>query len=217
MRGPVHSAGLSRRESLTIAHDNQNEPITELLVKWRTGDAKALDQLVPLVYAELRRVARLHLYRERPGHTLQSGALVNEAYLRMLGGRPMEVENRREFMAIASRLMRQVLVDHARTHGAAKRGADVTVHVDATMVMAGERPIDVVAVDDALSDLSRMDAQQGRIVEMRFFGGLVNEEIADVLGISMSTVKRDWNVAKAWLARQIRKGDSGDTGAVDAS
>jgi len=182
--------------------------VTELLVRWRGGDAQALDQLLPLVYLELRKVARYHMFRERAGHTLQSAALVNEVYLRMADQQPIGGENRTHFLAVASRLMRQILVDHARSHGAAKRGADQTVYLDATMVLPMERNLDVVAVDDALKDLSRLDEQQGRIVELRFFGGLGNEEIAEFLGISVSTVKRDWNVAKAWLARQIRKTES---------
>ncbi len=183
------------------------QPVTELLVRWRAGDAVALDELVPLVYAELRQSARRQLYRERPGHTLQSGALVNEAYLRMVGQRPVAAENRTHFLAVASRLMRQVLVDHARSHAAAKRGSDKVVQLDASMLSPKQPSLDLVALDDVLKDLARLDGQQGKIVEMRFFGGLSNEEIAEVLGISVSTVKRDWNVAKAWMARQMKRGD----------
>jgi len=185
--------------------------VTELLVRWKAGDREAFEALVPLVYKELRDIARYHLQRERPGHTLQSAALVHEAYMRLLDQRPFATENRAHFLAVASRLMRQILVDYARSHGAAKRGADRRVELDATLILPQEKSTDLVALDDALNDLASLDEQQGRIVEMRFFGGLATEEIADVLGISESTVKRDWNVAKAWLIRQMRKDERGDT------
>lgn len=183
-------------------------------MRWKAGDQGALEQLVPLVYQELREIARYHLLRERPDHTLQSAALVHEAYLRLLDQRPFETENRAHFLAVASRLMRQILVDYARSHGAAKRGADRRVELDASLVLPQVRATDVIALDDALSDLARLDEQQSRIVELRFFGGLAVEDIAKVLGISASTVKRDWNVAKAWLTRQMKKGSRGNPGAV---
>ena len=183
-------------------------------MRWRAGDQDALEALVPLVYKELRDIARHHLRRERPGHTLQSAALVNEAYLRLLDQRPFDTENRAHFLAVASRLMRQILVDYARSHGAAKRGSDRTVHLDASLVLPQVRTTDVVALDDALNALSQLDEQQGRVVELRFFGGLATEEIAQVLGVSPSTVKRDWSVAKAWLTREMKKGSRDDTGAV---
>jgi RNA polymerase sigma factor (TIGR02999 family) len=188
--------------------------VSELLVRWKAGDQDALEALLPLVYKELRDIARYHLQRERPGHTLQSAALVHEVYLRLLDQRPFDTDNRAHFLAVASRLMRQILVDHARSHGAAKRGADRRVELDASLVLPQARSTDVVALDDALTDLARLDEQQSRIVELRFFGGLSNEEIAEVLGISVSTVKRDWNVAKAWLTREMKKGNRGDTRAV---
>jgi RNA polymerase sigma factor (TIGR02999 family) len=195
-------------------NQQHSQPVSELLVRWKAGDQEALEALVPLVYQELRDIARRHLQRERPGHTLQSAALVNEAYLRLLDQRPFDTENRAHFLAVASRLMRQILVDHARTHGAAKRGADRRVELDTSVILPQVRSTDVVALDDALKDLSKLDEQQGRIVELRFFGGLSTEEIAEVLGISPSTVKRDWNVAKAWLTRQMKKGRRDDTGTV---
>jgi len=185
--------------------------VTELLVRWKAGDQEALEALVPLVYEDLRDIARYHLQRERPGHTLQSAALVHEAYMRLLDQRPFATENRAHFLAVASRLMRQILVDYARSHRAAKRGADRRVELDASLILPQEKSTDLVALDDALNDLATLDEQQGRIVEMRFFGGLATEEIADVLGISESTVKRDWNVAKAWLIRQMRKDARGET------
>jgi RNA polymerase sigma factor (TIGR02999 family) len=145
---------------------------------------------------------------------LQSAALVHEAYLRLIDQRPFDTENRAHFLAVASRLMRQILVDYARSHGAAKRGADRIVELDASLILPQVRSTDVVALDDALSGLSKLDEQQGRIVELRFFGGLATGEIAQVLGISPSTVKRDWNVAKAWLTRQMKRETRGNTGAV---
>jgi len=190
-------------------NQEHSHPVTELLARWKAGDKEALEALVPLVYKELRDIARYHLQRERPGHTLQSAALVHEAYMRLLDQRPFATENRAHFLAVASRLMRQILVDYARSHGAAKRGADRTVDLDATLILPEEKRTDLVALDDALNDLATLDEQQGRIVEMRFFGGLATEEIAEVLGISESTVKRDWNVAKAWLIRQMRKDERG--------
>ena len=189
-------------------------PVTELLVRWRAGDKEALEALVPLVYKELREIARHHLRQERPGHTLQSAALVHEAYLRLLDQHPFDSENRAHFLAVASRLMRQILVDYARSHGAAKRGADRRVEFDASLVLPQVRSTDVVALDDALNGLAKLDEQQSRIVELRFFGGLSTEEIAEALDISPSTVKRDWNVAKAWLTREMKKGTRGNAGAV---
>jgi len=170
--------------------------------------------LVPLVYKELRDIARYHLQRERPGHTLQSAALVHEAYLRLLDQKPFEAENRAHFLAVASRLMRQILVDYARARAAAKRGADLRVDLTAALVASQERSADLIALDDALSQLSHIDERQGRIVEMRFFGGLSIEEIGEVLGVSRATVKREWNVAKAWLSRQMKRGSHGETPAM---
>jgi RNA polymerase sigma factor (TIGR02999 family) len=190
----------------------QPSRVTELLGRWKSGDLNALEQLVPVVYKELRDIARHHLRRERPDHTLQSAALVHEAYLRLVDQRPFDTENRAHFLAVASRLMRQILVDYARSHGAAKRGADRRVELDVSLVVAQPPTTDVVALDDALTGLSQLDEQQGRIVELRFFGGLATEDIAEVLGISASTVKRDWNVAKAWLAREMKRSQSGGSG-----
>jgi RNA polymerase sigma factor (TIGR02999 family) len=189
-------------------------PVSELLVRWKAGDREALEALVPLVYKELRDIARHHLQRERPGHTLQSAALVHEVYIRLLDQRPFNTDNRAHFLAVASRLMRQILVDHARAHGAAKRGADLRVELDASLLLPQVRHADVVALDDALTGLAKLDEQQARIVELRFFGGLTTEEAAEVLGISASTIKRDWNVAKAWLTREMKKGNRGETRAV---
>lgn len=194
-----------------------SQHVAKLLTRWKAGDRAALGELVPLVYKELRDIARRHMQRERPGHTLQSAALVHEAYLRLVDQRPLDTENRAHFLAVASRLMRQILVDHARSHGAAKRGADRRVELDASLVLPQLRSADVVALDDALNGLTTLDEQQGRIVELRFFGGLATEEIADVLGISPSTVKRDWNVAKAWLTREMKRGRGGEAGELAKS
>jgi RNA polymerase sigma factor (TIGR02999 family) len=185
-----------------------SQTVSELLLKWRAGDENALQSLIPLVYKELRALAHTYLRSERPAHTLQTTALVHEAYLR-LAGRPLDVEDRAHFIGITARLMRQILVDYARRHGAAKRGANQRVELETVAVMAEMPRTDVVALDEALQELAKIDEQQSRVVEMRFFGGLTTEEAADVLGISRSTAKRDWIVARAWLARQMKRGARG--------
>ena len=152
--------------------DVLSQPASELLVRWRAGDIEALESLVPLLYKELREIAHYHLQRERPGHTLQSADLVHEAYLRLVDQKPFEAENRAHFLAVASRLMRQILVDYARTHAAAKRGADLTVELDDALVVAQEQNDGVIALDEALKTLTQINERQGQIVEMRFFGGL---------------------------------------------
>jgi RNA polymerase sigma factor (TIGR02999 family) len=192
-----------------------SQPVTELLVKWREGDPKALEALVPLVYKELRVIARRCLQRERSGHTLQSTALVHEAYLRLVDRAPLDAQNRAHFAAVAARLMREILVDYARARRAVKRGADCRVELDEALAIPKKQGTDVLALDDALTDLAVMDEQQSRIVELRFFGGLTIEETACVLGISPATVKRDWNVAKAWLSRAMRRGRGGKIGAME--
>jgi RNA polymerase sigma factor (TIGR02999 family) len=189
-----------------------SHPVTELLGRWKGGDQEALERLIPLVYKELREIARYHLRRERPGHTLQSGALVNEAYLRLLGQHP-DTQDRAHFLAVSSRLMRQILVDYSRRYGAAKRGSDRKVELDASAILPQALdPIDMIVLNDALSALGHLDQQQERIVELRFFGGLSTDEIGEVLGISPSTVKRDWSVAKAWLSRRMKRETRGNSG-----
>jgi RNA polymerase sigma factor (TIGR02999 family) len=209
--------GHSPRCAVVKTSQPSSKPVTELLVRWRAGDQQALETLVPLVYKELRNIARYHLQHERPGHTLQSAALVNETYLRLVGQKPFEVEGRVHFLAVASRLMRQILVDYARSHTAAKRGPEVKVDFDAALVICQERSAELVALDEALEQLSHIDEQQGRIVELRFFGGLSIQEIGDVLGISRSTVKREWNIAKAWLSRRVNRGSHGKPSAMAKS
>jgi RNA polymerase sigma factor (TIGR02999 family) len=186
---------------------SHSEPVSELLAKWRAGNEEALHALMPLVYNELHAVAHRYLRRERPGHTLQTTALVHEAYLRLTDQRPLDTENRAHFVAIAARLMRQILVDYARSHAAAKRGADRKVEFDDGLFLPDQPEANLVALDNALNELATVDEQQSRIVELKYFGGLTNEEIAAFLGISVSTVKREWNVAKAWLSRQIKRGN----------
>jgi len=193
---------------------SSSQPVSELLLRWRAGDQQALDRLIPILYKELRDIAHYHLRQERPGHTLQSAALVHEAYLKLLGQKAFGAENRAHFLAVASRQMRQILVDYARSRAAAKRGAELKVEFTAALALPRERSADLAALDDALNQLSQFDEQQGRIVEMRYFGGLSIEEIGEVLGISRSTVKREWNVAKAWLTRQMKRGDHGKAPAM---
>jgi RNA polymerase sigma factor (TIGR02999 family) len=190
---------------------DESHPVSELLLKWREGDAEALQALIPLVYADLQAVAHRYLQRERDDHTLQTSALVHEAYLRLCGQKPLPAENRSHFVGIAARIMRQILVDYSRTYRAAKRGNDCTIELEAAALIPQLKPAAIVALDDALRDLERIDDQQSRLVELRFFGGLTTEEAADVLGISRSTAKRDWNVAKAWLARQMKRERHGDS------
>jgi len=178
--------------------------VTGLLLSWRQGDAAALDRLVPLVYDELRRVARRHLQRESPGHALQATALVHEAYLRLVDVDRLTLQNRTHFFAVAGRLMRQILVDHARRQHADKRGGGATMlSLDDVSPAAQPASLDVLAVDQALEALNALDAQQCRVVELRFFAGLNIDETAEALGISTATVERDWAMAKAWLYRRL--------------
>ena len=180
--------------------------VTELLVRWRGGDKAALDSLIPLVYTELRRIANHYLQGERTDHTLQSTALVHEAYVRMMQQVLPQWQNRAHFFAVAAQLMRQILVDHARSHRASKRGGNV---YKLALEDAEEQPevldVDIVALDEALKSLATLDAQQSRVVELKFFGGLSVEDTAEVMGVSASTVKRDWTTARAWLFRELNR------------
>jgi RNA polymerase sigma-70 factor, ECF subfamily len=181
--------------------------LTQLLRAWSEGDQSALDQLVPLVHAELHRLARRYMAEERPGHTLQATALVNEAYLRLARGRPIGFEDRAHFFAVSARVMRRILVDWARSRKAQKRSSDVPLielHEDLA-VAAGGAGSDMVALDDALKTLATFDSRKSEVVELRFFGGLSVQETAQVLKISEETVRRDWNVAKSWLRRELRR------------
>ena len=181
--------------------------ITQLLHNWRDGDGKALDILLPRVYKELRRLASRQLRNERADHTLQSAALVHEAYLRLVGVSPPRWESRTHFFAIAAQLMRQILVDYARRHGAAKRGGSVCkLSLEDAMATPRRARVDIVALDDALQALARIDERQSRVVELRFFAGLSLNEISKVLEIAPATVQRDWIAARAWLHREISRG-----------
>lgn len=178
--------------------------ITQLLQDWQGGDRGALDALLPRIYKELRRLAHFQLRNERPDHTLQSAALVHEAYLRLAGVKSPEWEGRTHFFAVAAQLMRQILVDYARRHGAAKRGGSVCkLSLQDAMETPRKAEVDIVALDDALQQLAKIDARQSRVVELRFFGGLSLNEISEALGIAPATVQRDWTAARAWLHREI--------------
>ena len=178
--------------------------VTDLLVRWQGGDAAALERLIPLVYRELRQLAHNYLRHERGNHTLQSTALVHEAYLRLAAQHLPEIQSRSHFLAVAARVMRHILVDYARSRDTGKRGSNV---LKVTLGAAEQTPanvdVDVVALDDALEALAAIDCQQGQVVELRFFGGLSIEETADTLGISPATVKRDWSTARVWLYREL--------------
>ncbi|MGO8974269.1 MAG: ECF-type sigma factor [Steroidobacteraceae bacterium] len=183
--------------------DEPSGQVTELLQRWVKGDDAALGALAPLVFQELRRLAHFHMQSERAGHTLQSTALVNEAFLRLIGGRPVDVQNRNHFVAVASRLMRQVLVDYARSRRANKRDGGCRIDIEALAELPVQDDAELLALDDALQSLGQLDERQARIVEMKFFGGLSAPAIADVMGLSLATVDRDWAIARLWLRRQM--------------
>ena len=183
------------------------EEITQLLITWSKGDKTALDQLVPLVYPELRRLARIHMRRENPGHTLQTSALINEAYLRLADQQGVNWEDRAHFFAVAARVMRHILVDHARTRNYAKRGGGAPrLPLDEAKALTEQKAAQLVALDDALNDLAALDPRRGQIIELRFFGGLSLDETAEVMKVSPSTVQREWRAAKAWLRRSMSTG-----------
>ena len=179
----------------------------ELIAKWRAGDADALQALLPLIYEELRRIASKHLRAERTNHTLQTTALIHEAYLRLVGGEGAEINDHCHFVALASRLMRQVLVDHARGRLAAKRQGGIKVTMSEALQLTTRSEVDLLAVDEALSRLAHLDSQQARVVELRFFGGLSIVETSEVLRVSTATVKRDWTTARAWLRRELQRAE----------
>ena len=177
-----------------------------MLREWSDGNAEALNNLLPLVYDELHRQAARYLRKERPGHTLQTTALVNEAYLKLIDRRDVSWENRTHFFAVAAQAMRRILVDHARTKHRLKRGGDnvkISLEKAATLGTPEEKGVDLIALDEALSRLAKRDKQQARIVELKFFGDLTIAETAEALGVSTATVKRDWNAARAWLQREL--------------
>jgi RNA polymerase sigma factor (TIGR02999 family) len=181
--------------------------VTRLLVEWQNGDQKALDSLIPLVYQELRSIAGRYLSRESPSHTLQSTALVHEAYFKLIGQRRVRWQNRAHFFGIAAQMMRRILIDHARHQARDKRGGPAPkLSLDDAMATAdAEADIDLLALDDALTALAQIDPRGAQIIELRFFSGLSLEETAEVVGVSAGTVKRDWSAARAWLYREMRQ------------
>jgi RNA polymerase sigma-70 factor (ECF subfamily) len=181
--------------------------VTTLLKQLSSGNKTAIEELIPLLYDELRRMASRYLQRERPDHTLQATALVHEAYLRLVDQKDVEWQNRSHFFGVAAQQMRRILVDHARAHHAAKRGGPLPkISLDEAQAISEERTGDLLELDEALTRLASIDAQQVRIIELRFFAGLTVEETADLLNVSTATVKREWTTAKAWLAREIERG-----------
>ena len=182
--------------------------VTDLLVHWSEGDQEALNKLIPLVYDELHKLASRYLRRERRDHTLQTTAVVHEAYLKLVNQRDANFENRLHFFAVAAQIMRRILVDYARRHHASKRGGDLyKLSLDEALVTSEEKGADLLAIDEALDRLAAIDPRQSRVVELRIFAGLTLEETAQALNISPSTVRREWSMAKAWLNRQIKNND----------
>src|SRR5271167_637725 len=195
----------------TRPHDDEDKApprgeVSGLLRAWGDGDRGALDRLTAIVYGELHRLARRYMRGERPGHSLQASALVNEAYMRLVDYSGMQWQNRAHFFAVSAQLMRRILVEHARSHNLKRGGGVQHVSLEETAMVGGERGEDLVALDDALNALTQLDARKVQVVEMRFFGGLSVEETAEVLKISPVTVMRDWSSAKAWLYRELTRG-----------
>jgi RNA polymerase sigma-70 factor, ECF subfamily len=194
---------------IAMSTPSENE-VTRLLLDWRGGDRAALDQLVAVVHDELRRLARHYMRGERDGHTLQTSALINEAYLRLVDHTNIDWKNRAHFFGVAAQAMRRVLVDHARSRGYQKRGAGAqAVELEEAAMLAGDRASELVALDDALRELERFDPRKAQVVELRYFGGLTGEETAEVLGISPPTVQREWQSAKLWLLRTLSNSSGG--------
>jgi len=190
--------------------NQDGQDITGMLAAWNCGDAEARDRLIALIYPEMRRIARLHLERQRAGASLESAALANEAYLKLVRAGGIRCENRVHFLALCSQIIRRILVDHARRRGFAKRGGDtLRVPLDEVLLVAKARGVEMLALDDALDALARNDARKSRLVELRYFGGLKFEEAAEVLGVSVDTAKRDWRMARAWLIAALTVKDSG--------
>ncbi|HEU5130806.1 MAG TPA: sigma-70 family RNA polymerase sigma factor [Pyrinomonadaceae bacterium] len=188
------------------------QEVTQLLADWGKGDRSALDKLLPLVHSELRRIAQRQMSQERPGHTLQATALVNEAYLKLAGQQGFDWQNRAHFFAVCAQVMRHILIDHARAHARDKRGGGaIKVSLNDALVVADDQAAHFIALDEALRVLERLDPQKGKIVELRYFGGLSIEEAAEVLNVSPRTVRREWQRAKAWLYRMMTEGIEDET------
>lgn len=187
------------------------QDLTQLLLAWSQGDPAALEKLLPLLDVELRRLAHAYMRRENPDHTLQTSALINEAYLRLIDQQHVHWQNRAHFFGITAQLMRRILLDHARGHARVKRGgAARIVPLDEAAVVSGQKAAELLALDEALRDLERFDPRKSRLVELRFFGGLNNEEVAEVLGLSLRTVEREWRKAKAWLHQALSEEEGND-------
>jgi len=187
-----------------LTHESNPPNITQLLAEWQHGDQSALDELYSLVYDELHRLARRYMSRERKGHTLQTTALINEAYVRLVGQKNVHWANRSHFFAISAQIMRRILIDHARRHAYAKRGGGAQqVSLEEAAVVTPDQSGELLRLDEALKSLAEMDPRRSQVVELRYFGGLNNEEIAGVLNVSENTVTRDWNMARAWLYQQL--------------
>jgi RNA polymerase sigma factor (TIGR02999 family) len=205
------------RAAVTIAAPQKNrvpqvmnvphgESVTSLLAQWAAGDAAALDSLIPLIHEDLHRIAARHLRQERPEHTLQATALINEVWLRLVGEQTISWQNRAHFFGVSAEIMRRILVDHARRKQAGKRGGGIaTIALDENLDWSDERDLSLVALDDALVELALLDPQQSKVVELRFFAGLTVEETAEVMGLSPTTIKREWRTARAWLLREMAK------------
>ena len=186
--------------------ESSTRQVTQLLIDWSNGDQSAFDKLMPLIDEELRRLAHHYMSRERAGHTLQTTALVNEAFVKLVNRKNLQWQNRAHFFGLAAQVMRTILVDHARSHASAKRGGGArNLELDEALLVSQQRASEVVALDEALNQLALIDARQSRIVELRFFGGLTVEEAAEVLHVSPVTIKREWSTAKAWLYRELAK------------
>ena len=187
-----------------MTHKTPQHEITQLLAEWSDGNQSALDELYPLVYEELHKLARRYMSRERKGHTLQTTALINEAYVRLVDQKNVHWANRSHFFAISAQIMRRILIDHARRHAYAKRGGGAQqVSLEEVAIVAREQSSEILRLDEALKILAKMDPRRCHVVELRYFGGLSNEEIAGVLKVSENTVTRDWNLARAWLYQQL--------------
>ena len=189
----------------------KSQPVSELLAQWRAGDEESLRRMMPLVYDELRRLAHNHLRKERPDHTLQTTALVHEAYVSLIKQEPIDFESRAHFFAICANLMRQILIQYARRRKAAKRGAGYKITLDDAIALQRSRGVDLIALDNALKGLAKLHPEQSRIVELRFFGGLSIEQTSQALGISPATVKRHWTTVKLWLHNEIGGANGHDT------
>jgi RNA polymerase sigma factor (TIGR02999 family) len=197
---------LFRDDLLNSMTEESTNDVSQLLQQWVGGDQQALTELMPMVYDELRRMAHRQLQAERSDHTLQSTALVNEAFIRFLGQQPSQLQNKNHFIAVAARLMRQILVDHARARQASKRDGGHRIDVEALDNLAIKDDAQLLALDDALTSLAQIDERQARIVDMKFFGGLTAPAISEVLGVSLTTVERDWAFARLWLRKQMKAG-----------